>query len=136
VDMKDPFNNPLVNDIRNMLNEQDTPSYFLPINGINAKSLDFSDDVNDPVVHLIGYGTMKVSTLKRDIQRDAMRLAEYIGVVESVKLVAMLGDVKGKFSSNMYIAFKLQALADVEEFMKRPDVKRKITLIKKKKSGG
>jgi len=125
-----------VNDIRNMLNEQDTPSYFLPINGINAKSLDFSDDVNDPVVHLIGYGTMKVSTLKRDIQRDAMRLAEYIGVVESVKLVAMLGDVKGKFSSNMYIAFKLQALADVEEFMKRPDVKRKITLIKKKKSGG
>jgi hypothetical protein len=134
--MKDPFNNPLVNDIRNMLNEQDTPSYFLPINGINAKSLDFSDDVNDPVVHLIGYGTMKVSTLKRDIQRDAMRLAEYIGVVESVKLVAMLGDVKGKFSSNMYIAFKLQALADVEEFMKRPDVKRKITLIKKKKSGG
>ncbi len=136
MDMKDPFNNPLVNDIRNMLNEQDTPSYFLPINGINAKSLDFSDDVNDPVVHLIGYGTMKVSTLKRDIQRDAMRLAEYIGVVESVKLVAMLGDVKGKFSSNMYIAFKLQALADVEEFMKRPDVKRKITLIKKKKSGG
>ena len=85
---------------------------------------------------MIGYGTMKVSTLKRDIQRDAMRLAEYIGVVESVKLVAMLGDVKGKFSSNMYIAFKLQALADVEEFMKRPDVKRKITLIKKKKSGG
>jgi hypothetical protein len=36
----------------------------------------------------------------------------------------------------MYIAFKLQALADVEEFMKRPDVKRKITMIKKRKQGG
>ena len=133
--MKDPFNTKLVSDIRNMLNEQDTP-FVLPVNGINAKSLDFSQDVNDPVVHLFGYGTMRVSQLRKDIQRDAMRLAEYIGVIESAKLLAMLSDVKGKFSSNMYVAFKLQALADVEEFMKRPDVKRKITLIKKKKSGG
>lgn len=135
MDMKDPFNNPLVNDIRNMLNEENT-SYVLAINGINAKSLDFSEDVNDPSVHLFGYGTMRVSTLKKDVKRDALRLSEMIGMVESTKLVAMLSDIKGKFSSNMYLAFKLQALADIEEFMKRPDVKRKITLIKKKKQGG
>jgi hypothetical protein len=134
VDMKDPFNNPLVNDIRNMLNED--VSYVLAVNGVNAKTLDFSEDVNDPTVQLFGYGTMKVSTLKKDIQKDVMRFAEQIGKIESTKLLAMLTDVKGKFSSNMYIAFKLQALADVEEFMKRPDIKRKITMIKKKKSGG
>jgi hypothetical protein len=132
--MKDPFNNPLVNDIRNMLNED--VSYVLAVNGVNAKTLDFSEDVNDPTVQLFGYGTMKVSTLKKDIQKDVMRFAEQIGKIESTKLLAMLTDVKGKFSSNMYIAFKLQALADVEEFMKRPDIKRKITMIKKKKSGG
>lgn len=134
MDMKDPFNNPLVNDIRNMLNED--VSYVLAVNGVNAKTLDFSEDVNDPTVQLFGYGTMKVSTLKKDIQKDVMRFAEQIGKIESTKLLAMLTDVKGKFSSNMYIAFKLQALADVEEFMKRPDIKRKITMIKKKKSGG
>lgn len=135
--MKDPFNDPLVKDITKMLNEQDAqPPMTLAVNGINAKTLDFSDDPNDPVVHLFGYGTMKVSTLKKDIQRDAMRLAEFVGKIDSAKLVAMLGDVKGRFSSNMYLAFKLQALADVEEFMKRPEVKRKVTLIKKSKSRG
>jgi hypothetical protein len=36
----------------------------------------------------------------------------------------------------MYIAYKLQALADVEEFMKSPAVKRKITLMKQKKQRG
>ena len=135
MDMKDQFNNPLVNDIRNMLNEADM-SPVLVVNGVNAKTLDFSEDVNDPTVQIFGYGTMKLSTLKKDIQKDVMRFAEQIGRIESTKLLAMLTDVKGKFSSNMYVAFKLQALADVEEFMKRPDVKRKITMIKKKKSGG
>ncbi len=133
--MKDQFNNPLVNDIRNMLKEENTP-FFLPINGINAKSLDFSEDIEDPMVHLYGYGTMKVSTLKKAIRQDAMRLAEFVGVTDAKLLVAMLSDVKGKFSSNMYIAYKLQALADVEEFMKSPAVKRKITLMKQKKQRG
>jgi hypothetical protein len=36
----------------------------------------------------------------------------------------------------MYFAYKIQALMEIEEFMKRPEVKRKITLIKKKKQGG
>lgn len=132
--MKYQFDSPLINDIHNMLKEN--VSYVLAVNGVNAKTLDFSGDVNDPTVQLFGYGTMKVSTLKKDIQRDVIRFAEQIGKIESTKLLAMLTDVKGKFSSNMYIAFKLQALADVEEFMNRPDIKRKITMIKKKKSGG
>jgi hypothetical protein len=79
---------------------------------------------------------MKVSTLKKAIRQDAMRLAEFVGITDAKLLVAMLSDVKGKFSSNMYIAYKLQALADVEEFMKSPAVKRKITLMKQKKQRG
>jgi hypothetical protein len=135
--MANPFDNSLVNDIRKMITEQDaSTSMVLAVNGINAKTLDFTEDFNDPTVQIFGYGSMKLSTLKKDIQKDVMRFAEQIGRIESTKLLAILTDIKGKFSSNMYIAFKLQALADVEEFMKRPDVKRKITMIKKRKQGG
>lgn len=135
--MKDPFDNPLVNDIRKMLSEDQTAqSKTININGINAKSLDFSEDINDPSVHLFGLGVRRVSTLRKEIQQDLMKFAEMVGRRDAKDLLVYLTDFKGKYSSNMYFAYKLQALMEVEEFLKSPAVKRKITLLKKQKQGG
>jgi hypothetical protein len=132
--MKDPFNNPLVNDIRNMLNED--VSYVLAVNGVNAKTLDFSEDVNDPNVYMFGSGTVRLSQIKKSIKQDLMKFADLVGNRDAKDLLVFLTDFEGKKSSNMYFAFRLHGLMEVEEFMKRPDIKRKITMIKKKKSGG
>jgi hypothetical protein len=132
--MKDPFNNPLVNDIRNMLNED--VSYVLAVNGVNAKTLDFSEDVNDPNVYMFGSGTVRLSQIKKSIKQDLMKFADLVGNRDAKDLLVFLTDFEGRKSSNMYFAFRLHGLMEVEEFMKRPDIKRKITMIKKKKSGG
>jgi hypothetical protein len=132
--MKDQFNNPLVNDIRNMLNED--VSYVLAVNGVNAKTLDFSEDVNDPNVYMFGSGTVRLSQIKKSIKQDLMKFADLVGNRDAKDLLVFLTDFEGKKSSNMYFAFRLHGLMEVEEFMKRPDIKRKITMIKKKKSGG
>lgn len=130
--MKDPFNDPLVNEIRKMMMEsQNTQSKVLPVNGTNAKVLDFSQDINDPSVQLFGYGTMRLSNLKKEIQRDLTNFTNMIGRKDAKDLMVYLTDFQGKYSSGMYFAYKLQALMEVEEFMKRPEVKRKITLMKK-----
>jgi len=104
----------------------------LVINGINAKSLDFSQNVNDPTVHLMGLGLRPVSRLKKEIQEDLIKFANLVGNRDAKDLMVYLTDVEGKYSSNMYFAYKLQALMEIEEFLKRPEVKRKITLMKKR----
>ena len=112
------------------LNEQ--TSKTLIINGVNAKSLDFSQNVNDPTVHLMGLGLRPVSRLKKEIQEDLIKFANLVGNRDAKDLMVYLTDVEGKYSSNMYFAYKLQALMEIEEFLKRPEVKRKITLMKKR----
>lgn len=134
--MKDPFNNPLVNDIRNMLNEQQAPTTVLTINGKVAKYMDFKESIDDPEVYLFGTGTMRLSTVKKLIKDDLMKFADLVGKRDAKDLMVFMTDFEGRKSSNMYFAYRLQGLMEIEEFMKRPDVKRKITLIKKNKSGG
>ena len=112
------------------LNEQ--TSKTLIINGVNAKSLDFSQNVNDPTVHLMGLGLRPVSRLKKEIQEDLIKFANLVGNRDAKDLMVYLTDEEGKYSSNMYFAYKLQALMEIEEFLKRPEVKRKITLMKKR----
>ena len=112
------------------LNEQ--TSKTLAINGVNAKSLDFSQNVNDPTVHLMGLGLRPISRLKKEIQEDLIKFANLVGNRDAKDLMVYLTDVQGKYSSNMYFAYKLQALMEIEEFLKRPEVKRKITLMKKR----
>lgn len=129
------FDNPLVRDIERMMQEQATPSYFLEVGGRNARTLDFSEDIDDPSVTLFGYGTMRVSTLKKDIQRDLTVFANQVNVRDAKDLMVYMTDFDGKKSSNMYFAYKLQALMEIQEFMKKPEVKRKITLMKKSKTG-
>lgn len=130
--MQNPFDNPLVNDIRKMMNEQ-KQSLILPINGTNAKTLDFTEDVNDPSVLLFGMGSVRLSTLTKQIKGDLTNFANMIGRKDAKSLMVYLTDFQGKYSSGMYFAYRIQALMEVEEFMKRPEVKRKIALIKKQK---
>lgn len=133
--MKDPFQDPLVKQIQDIISES-TQSTIIAINGINAKSLDFSENVNDPNVHLFGLGIRKLSTLKKEIKEDLVKFADMVGRRDTKDLMVYLTDFKGKYSSNMYFAYKLHALMEIEEFLKSPAVKRKITLIKKQKQGG
>lgn len=120
----------VVRDSNENLNEQVNKT--LAVNGTNARSLDFSQNVNDPTVHLMGLGLRPVSRLKKEIQEDLIKFANLVGNRDAKDLMVYLTDVEGKYSSNMYFAYKLQALMEIEEFLKRPEVKRKITLMKKK----
>jgi len=136
VDMKDPFDNSLVRDIQKMLKEQDEGSHTLMVNGKVAKSIDFSESMDDPNVYMFGSGTVRLSTVKKLIKQDIVKFADLVGNRDAKDLLVFLTDFEGKKSSNMYFAFRLYGLMEIEEFMKRPDIKRKITMIKKKKSGG
>lgn len=80
----------------------------------------------------MGLGLRPVSRLKKEIQEDLIKFVNLIGNRDAKDLMVYLTDVEGKYSSNMYFAYKLQALMEIEEFLKRPEVKRKITLMKKK----
>lgn len=109
-----------------------TISKILTVNGTNAKVLDFSNDINDPDVQLFGMGTMRLSNLKKEIQKDLMRFAESIGRRPAKELMVYLTDTEGRHSSGMYFAYRMQALMEVEEYMRRPEVKRKITMMRKR----
>lgn len=106
-------------------------SKILTVNGKNAKTLDFSRDINDPDVQLFGMGTVRLSTLKKEIKRDFVRFAEMVGSKSAKELIVYLTDFEGKYSSGAYFAYRLQALMEVEEYMKSPAVKRKITMMKR-----
>lgn len=106
-------------------------SKILTVNGKNAKTLDFSRDINDPDVQLFGMGTVRLSTLKKEIKRDFVRFAEMVGNKSAKELLVYLTDFEGKYSSGAYFAYRMQALMEVEEYMKSPAVKRKITMMKR-----
>jgi len=105
-------------------------SKILTVNGTNAKTLDFSKDINDPDVQLFGMGTVRLSILKKQIKEDLLRFADIIGRKSAKDLMAYLTYFEGKYSG-IYFAYRMQALMEVEEYMKSPAVKRKITMMKR-----
>jgi hypothetical protein len=117
--------------VHETLNEQTKKT--LEINGKVARHLDYSgDNLNDPQVYISGYGLWRLSYLKKDIQNDLNRLAEMVGTRPASQLLQILSDIEGKKSSNLYVAFKLLALAEVEEFLAKPTTKRRLTQMKTK----
>lgn len=103
------------------------------VGGNIVRYLDYRNNPNDPEVHIAGMGLWKLSYLKKDIQNDLNRLAQMVGSRPASQLLQILSDVEGKKSSNLYVAFKLAALAEVEEFLERPSTKRVIGRISKSK---
>ena len=113
------------------LNEQTKKT--LEINGKVAHHLDYSEgDLTDPQVYISGYGLWRLSYLKKDIQNDLNRLAQMVGTRPASQLLQILSDVEGKKSSNLYVAFKWLALAEVEEYLSKPTTKRRLTQMKSK----
>ena len=113
------------------LNEQTKKIIEIP-NGKAVRSLDYSEDLNDPQVYISGYGPWRLSYLKKDIQKDLNSLAQMVGTRPASQLLQIMSDVEGKKSSNLYVAFKLLALAEVEEFLSKPTTKRRLTQMKTK----
>lgn len=122
---------PAENTIQQVMIAEAPISKILTVNGKNAKTLDFSRDINDPDVQLFGMGTVRLSTLKKEIKRDFVRFAEMVGNRSAKELLVYLTDFEGKYSSGAYFAYRMQALMEVEEYMKSPAVKRKITMMKR-----
>ena len=120
-----------------MLNEQTPPSMTLPIpSGKRVRELDYTMDSNDPTVQLVGFGSMRLSLLRKDIMRDLERIGNSIGATDAKNLMAIMSDFDGRTRSGNLAAWKMAALAEVEEFLAAPTVKRKVSLIKQKRSGG
>lgn len=105
----------------------------IEVGGNIVRYLDYRNNPNDPEVHIAGYGLWKLSYLKRDIQKDLNSLAQMVGTRPASQLLQILTDVEGKKSSNLYVAYKLAALAEVEEFLERPATKRALTRMRKTK---
>lgn len=131
--MSNPFNNPEISDIEKILSEQEDTSSRVMINGKVAKYMDFKDSIDDPEVYLFGTGTMRLSQVKKLIKDDIVKFADLVGKRDAKDLVVFLTDFEGKKSSNMYFAYRLYGLMEIEEYMKSPQAKRKITMIKNKK---
>lgn len=106
-------------------------SKILETGGKIARSLDFSKNPNDPDVQISGYGSVSLSRLKTDIRADLVRLGDSIGGTDAKYLMLIMSDFAGKKVSGNLVAFKMAGLAEVEEFMKQPNVKRKITMMKR-----
>lgn len=131
--MSNPFDTPFVNDVRKFLDEQDNKvSLQVMVNGKVAKYLDYTDNKEDPTVYLFGSGTMRLSQLKTIIKQDIVKFADLVGNKDAKDLLVFMTDFEGKKSSNMYFAYRLYGLMEIEEFLKSPQGKRQVTLIKKK----
>ena len=104
---------------------------MLETGGKIARSLDFSKNPNDPDVQISGYGSVSLSRLKTDIRADLVRLGDSIGGTDAKYLMLIMSDFAGKKVSGNLVAFKMAGLAEVEEFMQQPSVKRKITMMKR-----
>jgi len=134
--MNNPFKNTskeMIDAINNVVNEQ-TDSKVFNVGGKVAQTIDFSSSVDDPEIYLKGLGTYNLSQIKKMIKQDLVRFTDMIGVRPSKDMLVMLTDIEGRRSS-IYFAYKINGLAEVEEFMNRPTIKRKITLLKKKSGG-
>jgi hypothetical protein len=89
---------------------------------------------DDPDVYLKGMGTMPLSMVKKLVKFDLQRFADRVGMISSKELLSVLTDVEGNMKSSPYgnFAYRIRGLAEVEDFMNRPETKRKISMMKKK----
>jgi hypothetical protein len=134
--MNNPFKNTskeMIDAINNVINEQ-TNSKVFNIGGKVAQTIDFSSSVDDPEIYIKGLGVYRLSLIKKMIKQDLVRFTDMVGDKPSKDMLVMLTDVEGRRSS-IYFAYRLNGLAEVEEFMNRPTIKRKITLLKKNSGG-
>lgn len=137
--MNNPFKNTskeMIDAINGIINEQDQPQALKTLNvgGRVAQTLDFTMSTDDPDVYLKGMGTMPLSTVKKLVKMDLHKFADRVGVISSKELLSVLTDVEGNMKSSPYgnFAYRIRGLAEVEDFMNRPETKRKISMMKKK----
>jgi len=136
--MNNPFKNTskeMIDAINGIINEQDQPQALKTLNvgGRVAQTLDFTMSTDDPDVYLKGMGTMPLSTVKKLVKFDLQRFADRVGMISSKELLSVLTDVEGNMKSSPYgnFTYRIRGLAEVEDFMNRPETKRKISMMKK-----
>jgi len=137
--MNNPFKNTskeMLDAINSIINEQNQPQALkaLNIGGRVAQTIDFTMSTDDPDVYLKGLGTLPLSMIKKLVKQDLIRFADKVGVASSKELISFMIDIEGKKTNNPFgqFAYRLHGLAEIEEFLSKPETKRKIALMKKK----
>ena len=115
------------------LNLNEAVKDTIEVGGKIVRHLDYKNNPNDPEVYISGYGLWKLSYLKTAIQNDLNSLAQMVGRAPASQLLQMLSDVEAKKMWSNHVAYRLAALAEVEEFLERPTTKRALTKMRKTK---
>ena len=130
-----PFkiNNPLVDQIRNLMMTEDMKKLAIisaPPNSLSLNYVDISDP-NSPVVVFKGAGTMpyayKASYVKEELSRIAGGDGHGYGMN---KLLNILTDIDGQKRSGKLFMHYLQGFAEAERVIESPSGKAKITKAK------
>jgi hypothetical protein len=82
---------------------------------------------DDPDVHVKGFAVYRLSSLRKDVIRH---LEEYAKQVERGNIGGLVKEFTDKYSN---MKSKVLGLAEVEKELNTPQMKRKITLLRKQK---
>jgi hypothetical protein len=131
--MSNPFNNPLVNDIRKLIAEDVLPSNNMIPAPAGAIALNYIDitDPEDPEIVFRGAGTMKWSSRFPFLKNELRRMSEMNW--NATQLLTILTDIDGKKRSGKLTMYYIKGFAEAEQLMDTPSVKAKLTKAKKAK---
>lgn len=135
--MIDPYNNPLVNDIRKMMLSSDlaeaTTNILLPTKSNRALNYIDIEDPDNPIVVAKGLGTISLSKMHSNVANRLQQLANDVarGYRTGTHLVAQLGVIGTDRVHVDVTASWITAWAEAEETMIHPQNKAKISKRKK-----
>jgi hypothetical protein len=118
-----------LNNYKQILNEAVVKTIPAPQGSVALRHIDITDP-DDPSIAISGWGSMKMSTARKDIANRLNDLAKRASVSGDFEAVhAQLTNPK------MPTAFILIACVEAEKLLATPSAKAKLTLAKKAKRG-
>lgn len=125
-----PFNDPVVESVKQLLNEQTVPTRLVPKG--NTVALNYIDitDINKPIVVFKGAGTVPYDARNKYISTRLQLLAQ--GITNSMSMISLRKILTDpKFGGGDLTVFYVVGFAEAEEVMNLPANKAKITKAKR-----
>lgn len=135
---KDPFNDPLVKSVREVISEQESSPILSPQGAsIALNYVDISDPFNPRVVFK-GAGSMPYNMRHKDIGKRLHDLGTYVasGKVNMDTMAFQIFGAKNTFTSGNLTMYYMIGYAEAEAVLQTPQAKAKITKAKKAKQQG
>jgi hypothetical protein len=132
--MSNPFDTPLVNDIRKLMSEEVTSKAKIIAAPAGAIALNYIDitDPDDPEIVFRGAGTLKWSSRFSFLKNEMRRMSEMNW--NATQLLHILTDIDGKKRSGKLTMYYIKGFAEAEQLMETPSVKAKLTIARKAKT--